>query len=421
MASENPTAFMSYSWDGNSHKKWVRDLAKRLRHDGVDVSLDQWEVVPGDQIPEFMEKAIRDTQFTLIVCTPNYRQRSDSRKGGVGYEGNIMTAEVFNMANPRKFIPILRSGGWKISAPSWLKGKYYIDLSGNPYSEDNYRELVNTLLGLREVAPPVGQPNLGATIDLEAFRLDSYNRWKQLVVNEPANSSRCFPNGYCEMCFDLVDCKPADSLIVTKQRLLVAQRVNLSGWPPFADIESYPYEDFIESWAGRPRKDGLFSDPRFCDFWRASRYGRLYTIRGYVEDSIETQNRMTSFLGTIIIDEPIKNVAEGILFAARLAKQFDGAKAISTICRFTGLNGRSLVSSYFPQVRFFERNVSQADQVTLAGLLTLQQVQDDLTGAIHKILQPLYEHFDFFELTQDHVQNVLKGLKAISDFTITEV
>ena len=421
MASENPTAFMSYSWDGDSHKKWVRDLAKRLRYDGVDVSLDQWEVVPGDQIPEFMEKAIRDTRFTLIVCTPNYRKRSDSRKGGVGYEGNIMTAEVLNMVNPRKFIPILRRGGWANSAPSWLKGKYYIDLSGNPYSEDNYRELVDTLLGTREVAPPIGQPKLGTTIDLEAFRLDSYNRWSQLVANEPAKSSRCFPKGHYEMCFALVGCKPADSLTITKQRLSVAQRVNLSGWPPFADIESYPYEDFIESWAGRPRKDGLFSDSMYCDFWRASRDGRLYTIRGYREDSGEFQKRRYNLGGALVIDEPIRNIAEGVLFATRLAKQFDGVERIATLCRFTGLNGRSLALSYLSAMRFFERYASQTDQETLAGLFTLQQVQDNLTGILHEILQPLYEHFGFFELTRDHVQKVLKGLKAISDLTITEV
>lgn len=126
----NPTAFISYSWDDDYHKYWVRDLAARLRGQGVDVMLDQWENAPGDQIPAFMERAIRDNDHVLIICTPRYKRRSDNREGGVGYEGDIMTAEVLTTQNHRKFIPILRRGTWEEAAPSWLQGKYYIDLCG---------------------------------------------------------------------------------------------------------------------------------------------------------------------------------------------------------------------------------------------------------------------------------------------------
>ena len=155
--SEPPKAFMSYSWDDDDHKRWVKSLATRLRRDGVDVKLDQWEVVPGDQLPRYMETAIRENSYVLIVCTPNYKQKSDGRKGGVGYEGDIMTAEVHTKRNHRKFIPILRSGTTDSAMPSWLKGKYRIDLSADPYSEDQYQDLLVTLHNQREQAPPVGK------------------------------------------------------------------------------------------------------------------------------------------------------------------------------------------------------------------------------------------------------------------------
>ena len=153
-----PSAFLSYSWDDDAHKEWVRTLAERLRADGVDVTLDRWATVPGDQLPAFMERAIRDNQFSVIVCTPRYKSRSDAREGGVGYEGDIMTAEVMTQRNNRKFIPVLRSGTWPQAAPSWLAGKYYINLSGDPYPERDYEDLVRTLLGIRETAPPIGAP-----------------------------------------------------------------------------------------------------------------------------------------------------------------------------------------------------------------------------------------------------------------------
>src|SRR5450755_4013835 len=97
--STHPTAFVSYSWDDDFHKKWVAQLASRLRTDGVDVRLDQWHAVPGDQLPHFMEREIRDNNYVIVVCTQHYKKKSDSRSGGVGYEGDIMTAEVFTKKN----------------------------------------------------------------------------------------------------------------------------------------------------------------------------------------------------------------------------------------------------------------------------------------------------------------------------------
>lgn len=153
-----PTAFISYTWDDESHKEWVRRISAQLRADGVDVKLDQWETVPGDQLTQFMEKAIRENDYVLIVCTPNYKKKSDERHGGVGYEGDIITAELFTERNHRKFIPVLRDGDWKDAFPTSLNGKYGIDLRGEPYSEEQYQKMLITLHGQYEVAPPVGEP-----------------------------------------------------------------------------------------------------------------------------------------------------------------------------------------------------------------------------------------------------------------------
>lgn len=153
-----PKAFISYSWEDEEHRTWIRDFATRLRADGIETTIDQWSAIPGDQLPDFMEKTIRLSDYVLIVCTPKYRQKSNNRQGGVGYEGDIMTAEVFASANHRKFIPILRKSSWPESAPAWLVGKYFIDLSASPYSEERYCELLTTIHGTRNTPPPVGKP-----------------------------------------------------------------------------------------------------------------------------------------------------------------------------------------------------------------------------------------------------------------------
>jgi TIR domain len=176
-AAENmltPTVFLSYSWESLEHQRWVCELAARLRADGINTVLDQWHAIPGDQLPVFMETAVRESKFVLVICTPTYKLKSNNRSGGVGYEGDIMTAEVFTKAQRQKFIPILNLGDWQSAAPSWLLGTYYIDLRGEPYSEENYQDLLDTLYDRREQAPPIGeiyQPNdLPRSFDEEAPR-----------------------------------------------------------------------------------------------------------------------------------------------------------------------------------------------------------------------------------------------------------
>lgn len=152
----NPRTFISYAWESEEVKKWVKKLATELRNDGIDAKLDQWEVVPGDQMPHFMEKSVRENDYVLIICTPKYKTKSENRIGGVGYEGDIMTAEVLQNSNHRKFIPILKSGTKETSIPSWLQGKYYVDLSNENHFDNNYSDLTTTLLNNRETAPELG-------------------------------------------------------------------------------------------------------------------------------------------------------------------------------------------------------------------------------------------------------------------------
>lgn len=149
-----PTVFVSYAWEDDV-KRWVQDFATRLRADGVDARIDRWDIALGDQLTEYMEASIRKNDFVLIICTPLYKSKSDARQGGVGYEGHIITGEVYANANHRKFIPVLCKGDWANSAPSFLKSKLYSDLRGSPCSEENYQELLNTLKGRLTSPPPI--------------------------------------------------------------------------------------------------------------------------------------------------------------------------------------------------------------------------------------------------------------------------
>jgi hypothetical protein len=115
-----------------------------------------------------MEKSVRENDYVLIICTSKYKSKSENRIGGVGYEGDIMTAEVLQNSNHRKFIPVLKSGTKETSIPSWLQGKYYVDLSNQSHYEKNYSDLKTTLLNARESAPKLGEIETKVTTAKEA-------------------------------------------------------------------------------------------------------------------------------------------------------------------------------------------------------------------------------------------------------------
>ena len=103
-----PKVFISYSHDSQDHKKWVLDLASRLRNNGVDATIDQWELKPGDDLPHFMESHLRNSDYVLMICSERYVAKANSGTGGVGYEKMIVTADLMRNIDSNKVIPIIR-------------------------------------------------------------------------------------------------------------------------------------------------------------------------------------------------------------------------------------------------------------------------------------------------------------------------
>lgn len=159
---KQPSCIISYSHDSNNHKDWVRYLAERLVASGIDVHLDQWDVGAGGDLTKFMETGIRECDFVLLVCTPEYTRKADSREGGVGYETAIVTGAIFDkVSSPEKFVPLLRKGNKKDSIPSYLKGKKFIDFRKDNEFDSSLEELLRHL----HDAPKYKRPHLGEKPD----------------------------------------------------------------------------------------------------------------------------------------------------------------------------------------------------------------------------------------------------------------
>ncbi len=139
-----PKVFISYSWDNQAHKDWVRKLADKLRTNGVDAILDQYEVQSGDNVTHFMERAVTDTDKVLLILTENYKAKADGRGGGVGYEYSMINAEWYkNQTGNNKFIPIVRGKNADKCKPVFVSSVIYIDMSDDVLYEEKFNELLH--------------------------------------------------------------------------------------------------------------------------------------------------------------------------------------------------------------------------------------------------------------------------------------
>lgn len=153
-----PRVFISYSHDSQAHKDWVEELAIRLRRNGVDTTLDQWDAGPGDDLTLFMEQAVAEADRVLAVCTPKYVAKADAGKGGVGYERMIVTAELVRNIGTNKFIPIIRNASPDARTPRFLGTRVFVDFSDGQDFERAFEQL---LMEMHKVPskrkPPLGQ------------------------------------------------------------------------------------------------------------------------------------------------------------------------------------------------------------------------------------------------------------------------
>ncbi len=155
--AEHPKVFISYSHDSPEHRRWVSELGAKLRHNGVDAILDQWDLGPGDDVTQFMERGIIDSDRVLVVCTDQYVRKANAAEGGVGYERMIVTAQLVQDLGTNKFIPVIRQASRQEKTPTFLGTRVYIDFRNDSQFESEVEKLIHEL----HRVPVVEKPPLG--------------------------------------------------------------------------------------------------------------------------------------------------------------------------------------------------------------------------------------------------------------------
>ena len=138
----------------------VLNLADRLRVDGVDADIDQYESSPPEGWPMWMDRQISEADFILVVCTETYKRRAEGKeefgKGrGVIWECILTYQHLYNAAaNNTKFLPIALVDSHLAFIPTPLQPASHYCLASEEGYEDLYRRLTNQP---RAPKPPLGK------------------------------------------------------------------------------------------------------------------------------------------------------------------------------------------------------------------------------------------------------------------------
>jgi len=152
--------FISYSYDSAEHVRAVLELSNRLREEGVDCALDQYETSPPEGWPRWMDKKIRESKYVVLVCTETYYKRvMGQEEQGIGqsvkWEGNLIYQHFYesDTLNTR-FVPILFQKASRKFVPDPLRGAtiYSLDIEGD--YDKFYARLTDTPIVTK---PPLGK------------------------------------------------------------------------------------------------------------------------------------------------------------------------------------------------------------------------------------------------------------------------
>ncbi len=126
-----PSCFLSYAWGVPAHEKWVLQLAKDLRNTDIDVLLDQWHNIPGDNITKFINR-IGEVKFTIPIGTKNYlkKYKAKKRDSVVDAEIRLIESRLTAADDIRKtIIPILLEGSQKTAFTPLVGTQVYINFT----------------------------------------------------------------------------------------------------------------------------------------------------------------------------------------------------------------------------------------------------------------------------------------------------
>ncbi|MFV0673054.1 toll/interleukin-1 receptor domain-containing protein [Variovorax sp. tm] len=423
-----PKIFISYSHDSQQHKDWALRLATSMRAHGIDAILDQWDLVPGQDLAEFMAKGIRTADRVVMICSEAYVAKAEAGIGGVGYERLIVTAEVVAAIDTIKFIPVVRNNACAHRVPNFLGPRLYVDFSEDANYDEKFEGLAREILGIpAAVKPALGEnPFKGEVIaSKEPVRIAGPSgatsagmpilsgEWFQSQHNTAALGITHLhqgPDGELPLFGDIgameVRLGLHSGLNKTQIELLNAVRaaeIHTFGWSIAPLLEGRP------EYKPRPFGDGIRAEVSIndqggrnsYDYWAARKSGDFYLLGSFFEDRQDA--------GVLYFNTRIVRVTEALLFAGKLYASLGATADAKISARFThtGLTARTLKAAgqnrRLPRRSKSDEAVSETETVIVLG-----DIQRSLVDEVRRVCEPMFMLFDFQEFAPEIYEDIVR-------------
>ena len=155
---EFPKVFISYAWGTAEYQEKVLAFSASLVESGIEVILDKWNLIEGNDTYAFMERCVNDESVTnvLMLLDPLYAEKANSHTGGVGTETQIISAQIYQNVQQSKFIPIVfeRDSDGNVYKPTYLQSRLHFDLSDTENYDNEFQRLVRRLYGVEAYKKP---------------------------------------------------------------------------------------------------------------------------------------------------------------------------------------------------------------------------------------------------------------------------
>lgn len=414
----NPIVFISYSHDSPGHKAWVLRLATDLRAAGIDASLDQWDLVPGQDVDRFMQDGIAKSDRVLLVCTEQYVHRSEGALGGVGYERLIVTAEMIEAIETKKFIPIVRNTTSSPKIPKHLGPRLYIDFSNDATYATALERLCRELLGQPAISkPPLGSNPFSALIPTDVVPARTVlgtgtlqtgealltGKWFETERSAAEAGMKNFGSGAgMELRFALHE--PVNKSQLDLLTAVRTSEVHTFGWPIGITLENRneykprPFGDGIRAEIA-VSDDGL-SGGKSYDYWALTKTGDFYLLQDLFEDSRDE--------GKIFFNTRIVRVTESLMFAGNLYTHLGVPPETRFSLRVThfGLSERTLASA--GRRRPVISRTCVDDRCEAETIITLGSLRNSLVTDVQRLTAPLFMLFEFTEFAEGVYEDIVR-------------
>ncbi len=349
-------------------------------------------------------------------------KKAEEGTGGVGYERLIVTAELVDRIDTKKFIPVVRQASQPRRLPKFLGPRLYADFSEDSAYEQKLDELAREIHGIPlRTKPPLGPNPYTATVPStgtppRVAGLTGLTTRGESVLDDDwfGKHNSAASDGLKGIGrTGAMEIRAAlhDPVRKSQLELLTAVRsseIRTFGWPIGILLENRP------EYRPKPVADGIVTEVAITekswsgessyDYWALRNGGDFFLLQSLFEDE-RAKNH-------VFFDTRIVRITEALLFLGNLYRNLGVAPEARLSVRIvhSGLAGRTLTSAsrnrdVLPASTAANRSEAQLSD-TLSGL------REHLVEHVINILEPMFMLFDFKRFEPSIYEDIVSKFAA---------